>query len=192
MCKIGPNPLPTKRTNLHLKSPLVIINLITWQQTRDSSSLHGQSTYQTKEFQHTPHPEHPNCINWRTKTLLQSESRQHLPVTIKIEDFMMRRRSNKAGQNAWCKCTTHNNNYLESNERTFVVITKPLDMVSTFWTKPKTEVFCKIADSEYKHWQVYIQIKENPHVLVGSPGQPWPRNGVNKMGSWEKKRLGRG
>jgi hypothetical protein len=29
MCKIGPNPLPTKRTNLHLKSPLVIINLIT-------------------------------------------------------------------------------------------------------------------------------------------------------------------
>jgi hypothetical protein len=95
---------------------------------------------------------------------------------------MVRRRSNIAGQNASCKSTNHNNNYLESNEQTFVVLTKVLDMVSTFWTKPKTEVFCKLAESEYKHWQVYIWIKENPHVLVGTPDQPWPRNGVNKTG----------
>jgi hypothetical protein len=28
--------------------------------------------------------------------------------------------------------------------------------------------------------------------LVGTPDQPWPRNGVNKTGIWEKNVLGRG
>jgi hypothetical protein len=108
------------------------------------------------------------------------------------EDSMMRRRSNKASQNASGKSTTQNNNYWESHEETFVVLTKPLDTVSTFWTKPKTEVFCKLAGTEYKHWHAYIRIKENPHVLVGTPDQPWTRNGVNKTEIQEKNRLGRG